>query len=165
MPPKRYGTWFESDQLPWSDTLEPTIKVLWNMGVSDQPTSSDTVLALKSLIQAGVPIDCGFDDKQLIENSPAVHVGRLFISVRLCGNDIRWGPPFSDFLSAEIPFSLKQRSLLRRLWPQDEMLPTQFGGTDQKCAHLQSVLMGLTRGKSERLVFLFRQVRRDTANQ
>src|SRR6266446_9677608 len=41
-PPKRYGTWFESDQLPWSDTLEPTTKVLWNMGVSDQPTSSDT---------------------------------------------------------------------------------------------------------------------------
>jgi hypothetical protein len=30
-----------SDQLPWSDTLEPTTKVLWNMGVSDQPTSSD----------------------------------------------------------------------------------------------------------------------------
>ena len=23
-------------------TLEPTTKVLWNMGVSDQPTSSDT---------------------------------------------------------------------------------------------------------------------------
>src|SRR5258705_14013583 len=41
-PPKRYGTWLVSDQLPWSDTLEPTTKVLWNMGVSDQPTSSDT---------------------------------------------------------------------------------------------------------------------------
>src|SRR6266481_6992177 len=41
-PPECYGTWFESDQLPWSDTLEPTTKVLWNMGVSDQPTSSDT---------------------------------------------------------------------------------------------------------------------------
>src|SRR5712672_2186731 len=27
-PPKRYGTWFEFDQLPWSDTLEPTTKVL-----------------------------------------------------------------------------------------------------------------------------------------
>src|ERR1700716_3098072 len=40
-PPKCYGTWFESDQLPWSDTLEPTTKVLWNTGVSDQPTSSD----------------------------------------------------------------------------------------------------------------------------
>ncbi len=43
-PPKRYGTWLVSDQLPWSDTLEPTTKVLWNMGVSDQPTSSDTQL-------------------------------------------------------------------------------------------------------------------------
>src|SRR5712672_2389531 len=32
-PPECYGTWFESDQLPWSDTLEPTTKVLWNMGV------------------------------------------------------------------------------------------------------------------------------------
>src|SRR3979490_3560529 len=32
-PPKRYGTWLVSDQLPWSDTLEPTTKVLWNMGV------------------------------------------------------------------------------------------------------------------------------------
>jgi len=41
-PPECYGTWFESDHLPWSDTLEPTTKVLWNMGVSDQPTSSDT---------------------------------------------------------------------------------------------------------------------------
>src|ERR1700709_2865068 len=41
-PPKRYGTWLVSDQLPWSDTLEPTTKVLWNRGVSDQPTSSDT---------------------------------------------------------------------------------------------------------------------------
>src|SRR5712671_7311433 len=47
-PPKRYGTWLVSDQLPWSDTLEPTTKVLWNMGVSDQPTSSDTRVALKA---------------------------------------------------------------------------------------------------------------------
>ena len=42
-PPECYGTWFESDQLPWSDSLEPTTKVLWNIGVSDQPTSSDTL--------------------------------------------------------------------------------------------------------------------------
>src|SRR6267154_3513969 len=27
-PPKRYGTWLVSDQLPWSDILEPTTKVL-----------------------------------------------------------------------------------------------------------------------------------------
>src|SRR5712672_1799974 len=65
----------------------------------------------------------------------AAHVGRLFISVRLCGNDIRLGPPFSDFLWPEIPFSRKQRNRLRRLWPQDEMLPILFGGTGQKCAH------------------------------
>src|SRR5882757_11043387 len=44
-------------------------------------------------------------------------------------------PPFSDFLWPEIPFSRKQRNRLRRLWPQDEMLPTLFGGTGQKCAH------------------------------
>jgi Icc-related predicted phosphoesterase len=31
-----------SDQPTSSDTLEPTTKVLWNMGVCDQPTSSDT---------------------------------------------------------------------------------------------------------------------------
>src|SRR5712671_2774823 len=50
-PPECYGTWFEFDQLPWSDTLEPTTKVLWNIGVSDQPTSSDTrACAQKSVI-------------------------------------------------------------------------------------------------------------------
>src|SRR4030088_2637520 len=32
-PPECYGTWFESDQLPWSDTLEPTTKVLWSRRV------------------------------------------------------------------------------------------------------------------------------------
>src|SRR5436190_9003616 len=42
-PPECYGTWLVSDQLPSSDTLEPTTKVLWNMGCSDQPTSSDTL--------------------------------------------------------------------------------------------------------------------------
>ena len=43
-PPKRYGTWFESDQLPWSDTLEQLPKC-YGTWVSDQPTSSDTELA------------------------------------------------------------------------------------------------------------------------
>src|ERR1700710_1504462 len=36
-PPKRYGTWFESDQLPWSDTLEPATKALWNVGCPTNP--------------------------------------------------------------------------------------------------------------------------------
>src|SRR5712671_3318003 len=58
-PPKCYGTWFESDQLPWSDAypvrrrfavlldfpafliLEPT-RVLWNMVRVDQLPWSDT---------------------------------------------------------------------------------------------------------------------------
>src|SRR6266446_10960120 len=55
-PPKCYGTWFESDQLPWSDTypdrralccfarftwlsdIESTTKALWNM-VRVRPTT------------------------------------------------------------------------------------------------------------------------------
>jgi len=44
-PPEYYGTWFESDRLPWSDT-RTTTKVLWNMGLSDRPTSSDTLKEL-----------------------------------------------------------------------------------------------------------------------
>ena len=70
-PPKRYGTWFESDQLPWSDTLEPTTKVLWNMGVSDQPTSSDTrARAQKSRLVR----DCNVLRKA-VRVRPAHHVG------------------------------------------------------------------------------------------
>src|SRR5215213_3741897 len=45
-PPKRYGTWFESDQLPWSDTLEPTTKVLWNMGCPTSPPCRTPELSL-----------------------------------------------------------------------------------------------------------------------
>jgi len=47
-PPKRYGTWFESDQLPWSDTLEPNTKVLWNMGCPTSPPRRTPELALKA---------------------------------------------------------------------------------------------------------------------
>src|SRR3979490_622240 len=70
-PPKRYGTWLVSDQLPWSDTLEPTTKVLWNMGVSDQPTSSDTrARAQKSRLVR----DCNVLRKA-VRARPAHHVG------------------------------------------------------------------------------------------
>jgi len=34
-PPKRYGTWLVSDQLPWSDTLEPPPKCY---GIGARPT-------------------------------------------------------------------------------------------------------------------------------
>src|SRR4051794_7392462 len=40
-PPKRYGTWFESDELPWSDTRTHHQSVMEHR-LSDQPTSSDT---------------------------------------------------------------------------------------------------------------------------
>ena len=33
--------------------LEPTTKVLWNMGVSDQPTSSDTRARAQKVLFAG----------------------------------------------------------------------------------------------------------------
>src|SRR4051794_28174414 len=36
-PPECYGTWLVSDQLPSSDTLELTTKVLWNMRCPTSP--------------------------------------------------------------------------------------------------------------------------------
>src|SRR5712672_2535626 len=75
-PPKRYGTWFESDQLPWSDTLEPTTKVLWNMGVSYQPTSSDTrPRAQKSNVL-----------RKAVRVRPAHHVGLLSVARITCAH-------------------------------------------------------------------------------
>src|SRR5205809_6028116 len=58
-PPKCYGTWLVFDQLPWSDTLEPTTKVLWNMGCPTSPPrrtpSNQRFLQGRGLIAIVVP--------------------------------------------------------------------------------------------------------------
>jgi len=58
----------------------------------------------------------------------------LLISVRLWETAFYLGRHFRIFLWPEIALSRKQRNRLRRLWPEDEMLLTLFGGTGQKSA-------------------------------
>ena len=48
-PPERYGIWFESDQLPWSNTLEPTPKCYGIWACPTSPPRRTPVLALKKV--------------------------------------------------------------------------------------------------------------------
>src|SRR4051794_24602428 len=106
-PPKCYGTWLVSDQLPWSDTsnqppkcygiwgVRPAhlvghprtnTKVLWNMGVSTSPPRWTPSNQSPKCYGIWPP-----------------HRTR-FISVRLCGNDILLGLPLPLFSGPKIPF-------------------------------------------------------------
>src|SRR5258705_13545887 len=57
-PPERYGTWFESDQLPWSDTCPAAAPIAlprrsgW---VSDQGSWSDTTIFHNTLVVGSSP--------------------------------------------------------------------------------------------------------------
>ena len=65
--------------------------------------------------------------RKAVRVRPAHHVG-LFISVRLCGNDILLGLPLPLFSGPKIPFPGNREAGLRRPRGQDEMLPSLFGG-------------------------------------
>src|SRR5882757_3891023 len=62
-PPERYGTWFESDQVPWSDSRRPFLgQVAFALPrrsgwVSDQGSWSDTTIFHNTL--------CWFESDQL----------------------------------------------------------------------------------------------------
>src|SRR4051812_10987274 len=86
-PPKCYGIWVVRPAHLVGHPRTNT-KVLWNMGVSDQPTSSDTLQPITKVLWN--------------------------ISVRLCGNDILLGLPLPLFSSPKIPFPGNREAGFRR---------------------------------------------------
>ena len=97
-PPKCYGTWLVSDQLPWSDT-HPDRRAF--VVFRDYPGSWSDSNEQPDFKESG--------------SSPTSPPRRtLFISVRLCGNDILLGLPLPLFSGPKIPFPGNREAGLRR---------------------------------------------------
>src|SRR5712672_4400543 len=111
-PPKCYGTWLVSDQLPWSDT-HPDRRAF--VVFRDYPGSWSDSNEQPDVKESG--------------SSPTSPPRRtLFISVRLCGNDILLGLPLPLFSGPKIPFpGNREADCGDPGRPKDEMLPSRFG--------------------------------------
>ena len=82
------------------------------------------MLALKSPV---LSVTATFEGKRFESDQPTTS-DLLFISVRLCGNDIYWACHLRFSLGRKFPFLEIENPIAETQRAEDEMLPSLFGG-------------------------------------
>ena len=124
--------WFESDQLPWPDTLEPTTKVLWNVRPTTlvgHPSRSSGVCCFPRLSWQLVGLERATRFlRKAVRVRPAHHVGHSSSASVSAETTFYWACHFRFSLARKFPFVEIEKPIAETQEAEDEMLPSPFGG-------------------------------------